>query len=185
MATPACFLDSFAWNIFPSFHPEVMSISWIEQKDESCFCIYSVTLCLFVGELEPLMLKNSNEWYLLIPMLLLLWWWCVCFSSFDLWVTTLSSVCICVYPDLVSYKYPISKDMSPFELWFSLAVSFSQITSVWILYSNKVTIWGPEGWPLSYDVGNNFVQTIVGSNYCTLVNYHRCLSLPYLLANAM
>ena len=36
-------------------------VSYMEQKDGSSFCIHSVILCLFIGELDPLILTDIND----------------------------------------------------------------------------------------------------------------------------
>ena len=88
MATPVCFLWLFSWKtFFPARYAEVMFIIVAEvcfcmqQNDESCLCIQSVSLCLFIGELSPLMLRDINDQWLLVPNILLLVL-CVCVILF-------------------------------------------------------------------------------------------------------
>jgi hypothetical protein len=38
-----------------------MYVSTVQKKDGSCFNILSVSLCLFIGELSPLMLRNITD----------------------------------------------------------------------------------------------------------------------------
>jgi hypothetical protein len=58
-------------NCFPSLYSEVVSVfslMWIfcmQQTVESCFCNLSVNLCLFIGELSPLILRDDKEKVLL------------------------------------------------------------------------------------------------------------------------
>ena len=61
MATSTFFLGPFAWNTF--FHPFTLRrylslmlqyVSWIQQKDGSCVCIHSVSLCLFTGGIDTI-----------------------------------------------------------------------------------------------------------------------------------
>ena len=68
MATPACFFRLFAWKIV--FHPFTLrhclscSLRWVSCKQQnvvSCLCSQSVSLCLFIGELRPLILRNIKE----------------------------------------------------------------------------------------------------------------------------
>jgi hypothetical protein len=42
------------------------------QNDASCFCIHSVSLCLFIGDMSALMLRDINDQRLLIPVILML-----------------------------------------------------------------------------------------------------------------
>ena len=44
----------------------------MHQNDGFCFNIYFVSLFLFIGELSPLMLRDINDSYLLIPVILTL-----------------------------------------------------------------------------------------------------------------
>jgi hypothetical protein len=53
----------------------------MQQKDGQCVSVHSVSLCLFIRELRPLMLKEINEQCLLSHVILLLWF---DFPSFDL-----------------------------------------------------------------------------------------------------
>jgi hypothetical protein len=66
MATPACFLEPFAWKtFFPGLHTEVVTVFvakvCMQQDDGSCLHIHSVSLCLCIGELSPLMLRDIND----------------------------------------------------------------------------------------------------------------------------
>ena len=76
MATRACFLGLFALNNF--FHPftlrwcsllVVKCVSWMQQKDRSYFLIKSISLCLFIGEIETInieLLMSTACWFLLL-----------------------------------------------------------------------------------------------------------------------
>jgi hypothetical protein len=51
-------------NRFPSFYSEVVSVFVTEvcfQNAGSCLRIHSFSLCLFIGELSPLMLRDIKE----------------------------------------------------------------------------------------------------------------------------
>jgi hypothetical protein len=76
MATQACFLGLFSWmSIFM-----LGCVSWMLQKHGSCFCIHSVSLFPFIGEMRQMMLKGINEQHLLIiPDILV----CVCLYVCD------------------------------------------------------------------------------------------------------
>ena len=64
MATPACFLGPFAWkNCFPAFYSKVESVfvtevSCMQQNVGSCLSTQSVSVCLFIGDLSPLILRD-------------------------------------------------------------------------------------------------------------------------------
>jgi hypothetical protein len=79
MATPACFLQPFAWLIvFKPFTLRLylsLSLKWISCMQEnvgSYLYIQSVSLCLFIEELSPLILRDIKEKRLLLPVSLLL-----------------------------------------------------------------------------------------------------------------
>ena len=86
MATPACFFRPFAWKIV--FQPFTLRyclsffLRWISGKQQnvgSCLCSQSVSLCLFIGGLSPLILrdiKENNFWFLLFLLLEL--GFCIC-----------------------------------------------------------------------------------------------------------
>ena len=105
MATPACFLGLFAWKPFsqPFNLSRCLSlclrcVSCKQQNVGSCFRIQSLSLCLFIGELRPLILSDINDKWLLIPVIIFFVCVCVvefvCFSSLscgcegslDVWV---------------------------------------------------------------------------------------------------
>jgi hypothetical protein len=65
-------------------------VSWMMQKDRSCFPIHFVSLCLFIGELKPLILRDINKiavdsCYCVVVAAVV----CVCVC-----------VCVCVYNSL-------------------------------------------------------------------------------------
>ena len=75
MATPACFVGPFPWNIFfHHFYTEVMTIFDIKVYflAGSWFQIHSGSLCLLFGKLRSLTLRDINDQCLLIPVILLL-----------------------------------------------------------------------------------------------------------------
>ena len=55
----------------------------MQQKDRLYFCIKSVMLCLFIGELSPLILRDVNDQCLLVPVTFV-------------FVVVLGGVCLCV-----------------------------------------------------------------------------------------
>jgi hypothetical protein len=68
MATLAYFLKPFAWKIvFQPFNLRyylplsLRYISCMQQNADSCLLIQSVSLCLFIGKLSPLMLRCIKE----------------------------------------------------------------------------------------------------------------------------
>ena len=80
IATPALFCFQFAWNIF--FHPLTFSLylslclKWVARGQliyESCFCIYSASLCLFVGAFNPFAFKVTIDVYAPIVIFLIVW----------------------------------------------------------------------------------------------------------------
>ena len=62
-----------------------MCVSYKQKNVGSCFHIHSLNLCLFIGELRPLILSDINNWWLLTPViyLFILVVEFVCFSSLD------------------------------------------------------------------------------------------------------
>ena len=71
MATPTCFLSPFDRKTFS--RPFTLSrclslwlrcVSCKQQNVGSCFLIQSLNLCLFIGELSPLILTVINEQWL-------------------------------------------------------------------------------------------------------------------------
>ena len=76
MATPSCFLGPFARNTFSQ--PFTLSrclslwlrcVSCKQQNVGSCFRNQSLSLCLFIGELSPLILSDINDQWLLTPVI--------------------------------------------------------------------------------------------------------------------
>jgi hypothetical protein len=68
MATPACFFRPFAWEIV--FQPFTLRqclsftlrcVSRMQKNVGSCLCSQSINLCLFIGELRLLMLREIKE----------------------------------------------------------------------------------------------------------------------------
>ena len=85
MATPAYFLGPFAWKTFSQ--PFTLSrclslwlrrVSCKQQNVGFCFRIQSLSLCLFIGELSPLILSDINDQWLLIPFIICVICVCVC-----------------------------------------------------------------------------------------------------------
>ena len=65
-ATPAYFLGPFDWKIFsqPFTLRQSLRLRYVfcmQQKDGFCFHIQSVSLCLFIGELSPFLLRDIND----------------------------------------------------------------------------------------------------------------------------
>ena len=87
MATPACFFRLFVWKIV--FQPFTLRqclsfplrcVSCKQQNVGSCLCSKSVSLCVFIGVLSTLILRDIKEMKLLLPVnfvvrdgILLLW----------------------------------------------------------------------------------------------------------------
>ena len=67
MATPSCFLGPFDWKIFSQPFTLSLCLSLklrcvsCMQQDGFCFCIHRVSVCLFIGELSPLILRDIND----------------------------------------------------------------------------------------------------------------------------
>jgi hypothetical protein len=65
-------------NLFPALDSEVVSVFVAEVcflyavDDEPYLCIHYISLCCFIGELIPLMLRDINDQWLLVPVILLL-----------------------------------------------------------------------------------------------------------------
>jgi hypothetical protein len=68
MDTPACFFRPVAYKNF--FQPFILRkclsfslrcVSCKQQNDGSCLCRQFVCLCLFIGELSPLILRDIKE----------------------------------------------------------------------------------------------------------------------------
>ena len=85
MVTPACFFRHFAWKII--FQPFILrqclsfSLRWVSCKQQnvgSCLCSQSVSLCLFIGELSPLILRDIKENNCFLLFLLLELAFCSC-----------------------------------------------------------------------------------------------------------
>ena len=99
MATPACFLGPFAWKTFSQ--PFTLSrclslwlrcVSCKQQNVGSCFRIQSLSLCLFIGELSPLILSDINDQWLLTPVIIFLFLFFFCVVEF---VCFPSLSCVC------------------------------------------------------------------------------------------
>ena len=71
IATPTCFLGPFDWKTFFQPFTQVMSVFEIKvyflynQKAGSCFHIHSLSLCLFIGKLSPLIVRDINDQWLI------------------------------------------------------------------------------------------------------------------------
>lgn len=78
MATLACFLQLFDWNFFLALYSELVSVFVTEvcfqyaANSGSCLHIHSVSFCPFIGNIIPLILRNSRD-QLLCFLLFLLW----------------------------------------------------------------------------------------------------------------
>jgi hypothetical protein len=80
ISTPDCFLRPFAWMIFfhPFTHRYLLSlllwcVSCMQQNFKSCLPFQSVSLSLFMGELNPLILRDIKDRWLLLPDMFVLW----------------------------------------------------------------------------------------------------------------
>ena len=71
-------LQLFSWDLVKIFPPctlrSCLSLSLrcvyqMEQNAGSCLIIQSVSLCIFIGELIPLMLRDSKNQWLLLPVI--------------------------------------------------------------------------------------------------------------------
>ena len=100
MATPACFLGPFAYKSFflPFTLRQCLSmflrcVSCMQQNAGSCLHIQSVSLCLFIGELSPLILRDIKERWLLVPDMFVFvgGFMCLWFSPFGFVVRCLIS----------------------------------------------------------------------------------------------
>jgi hypothetical protein len=76
MATQVCFFGSSAWEIV--FQPFILRwclsltlgcVSCMQQNAGSCLGIQSVSLCLSIGELSPLVLRDIKEYRLLLSVI--------------------------------------------------------------------------------------------------------------------
>jgi hypothetical protein len=47
----------------------LICVSFMQQNHGSCFCINSVDLCVFVGKLSPLILRDIDDQLLLMPVI--------------------------------------------------------------------------------------------------------------------
>ena len=85
---PASFLGPFAQKSFSRpllkscLSLLLGSISYMPQKNESCLCIYSVKPHLLKSKLSPLMLRDINHQWILIPDILMVVIACVCVCWF-------------------------------------------------------------------------------------------------------
>jgi hypothetical protein len=77
--TPTCFYRPFAWKIvshtFTMRKYVSFSLRWFSCKQKSvgsCLCSQSISLCPFIGEFSPLMLREIKEKELLLSFIFLL-----------------------------------------------------------------------------------------------------------------
>lgn len=94
-------------NVFAILYCELMCIlilrcvSCVQQRDGSSFSIYC-SMCLYIGELNPLILRNINYQKLLIIVLLLLMLQLLLLEVVCVYVCTCvhtrTHVCICMLP---------------------------------------------------------------------------------------
>ena len=98
------FLRSFDWKTFSQpftlrlcLSLRLKCVSCIQQKVGSCFCIHSLSLCLFIGELSPLILRDINDPCLLIPVIsLVVMIVCFPFLGFADGSLSISYIFVCV-----------------------------------------------------------------------------------------
>ena len=105
MATPVCSLEPFSWKTFssPLLWDKCLSlllkyIFCMQQNYGSCLHIQSVSLWVFffIKELSPLMVRDINDQWLVVPVILfevelsvwnsLLWGDCEMINSLFSWV---------------------------------------------------------------------------------------------------
>ena len=72
-----CFEPICLENLFPALYTEIINIIAAEmcffhiENDGFCLCIHSISLYLFTVELSPMILRDINDQWLLLPALLL------------------------------------------------------------------------------------------------------------------
>jgi hypothetical protein len=156
IAIPDCFLGPFAWKLFfAALYSEVVSvfdryISCLQQNAGSCLCIQSVSLCLFIGQLIPLMLRAIKEKWLLLPvifvrggiMFMWLFLWGVCWKKI-----TFLFFLGCSFPSNILYRagfveqYRVNFILS-WNILFSLSMvinSFAGYNSLaWHFHSQRL-----------------------------------------------
>ena len=75
IAKPACFLGPFDWSNFSKLFTlrqclslRLRYVSCMQQKEVFYFHIQSVSLCLFIGDFSPFILRHINDQWLLSPV---------------------------------------------------------------------------------------------------------------------
>ena len=87
---------------------EVEFVSCIQQKSGSCFPIYFLSLCSFIGDLGPLILIAINVQWMLLSLLFHFEWLCAPFLRFCLCEVISFFFCVCEVSFLVlgfSFQY--------------------------------------------------------------------------------
>ena len=104
MCVCVCVCVLFSVGLYALYYTEGMfiflmmrCISYIQQKDGSCFGIHSVILCLFIVDSSPLILRGISDQWLLIPVILFL------FLSVVVVVVVMVMVMVCVCVFLVPF----------------------------------------------------------------------------------
>ena len=94
----------FLEDIFPDFYCEVVPVFLMEvcfymhQSAGTCLCIKSISICLFIGEMRPLILRDIRERWLLVPFMFgfvcgLTWMW-VSFGFVVRWLISCLFFCV-------------------------------------------------------------------------------------------
>jgi len=82
----------------------------VQQNDGFCFHIHSLSLCLVIGEFNPLMLRDINDQSLLFPdilLLVMLVFVCACVSVCVCGVCVCVCVCVCAYVCVSSLSFSL------------------------------------------------------------------------------
>ena len=151
-------------------------VSCMQQNYGFCFHIHSVSLCLFIGDLAPLILRNFNDkWYYFLEFVFRV---CVC-------------VCTC-FLCFIGYSYPSC--VWDFLLVFSVGLDLCihipwtwlclEISSFLYLYLLRVCLGKSQGWhllifrgcrisicPGSFSFESPFWEFSHNSNSSTFVNF--------------
>ena len=119
MATPTCFFRPFAWKIVFQPFTLMQNLSffsrWVickQQNSGSCLCSQSISLCLFIGEFSPLMLREIKEKQLLLPVIFvvkvgILFLWLSYFRFVEGLLSCFFSGVVSIYVLVFSLYYPL------------------------------------------------------------------------------
>ena len=112
IATPACFLGPFDWNFFPQpftlrrcLSLRLRYVSCMQKTDRFCFCIQSVSLCLFISELSPFTLSDINDQWLLpfVNLVFIVGDVNLCIFFFSLGFANKKPSIVCVFVDVANF----------------------------------------------------------------------------------